>query len=379
MKKYIKAITDHPITPETKQHFLDRETEILELSKIIDIYEGLVIGVTGERGIGKTSIFNILEIPNQEKIIIHILNRDSKMGVLFDIVVGLTTFAENRGDKKSAKIGEKIIDIITKSEDVKTIGFNYFIEFSDSKTHKQMFKFGRITNELKKLIDSICEKTAIVVILDEIDKESKKDILLIIDAIKYAFLHPKATLVVSLPASIYEEYISSKHSASETYNLENIFAHITYIHPMTDSIIAQIINMLFPLRYIEEKAKQLIIFYANGNPRKAKLTLKESGLNAILTGSKKIRAEHVKYVIKKYMKNMIYEMGKKDWVVLTNILPGKKADNVKKISKIMKTTPQSIYKYLDKLEGKGYVIYRNGNIELSRLGILLKEVANQRN
>ncbi len=367
LKDALKSIKDAPIT--AKEEFVDRELEITKLQYAAYIHEGEIIGVCGERGSGKTSLLNITHFSGKEKIVIKIINRESKISIIGDIAEGIYNFFREKNpsaSKKALRVFEKLAFNVREK---KGVGISHILGANIEVEREE--RIYRASQLLKELLEEVGDA---IIILDEIDKEKKEEILLIIDSIKDAFLSNKATLIITLPATIYREYRASKESKEETFNLENVFAEMIMLHPLSPSLIEEIVKRRIGLEYVEKGALEIIVDYAQGNPRRAIRTLKEAGLNALIKGKEKIGEREVIEAIKEDLKYFVQTLGlsEKERKALQSLDPLKKESAAVQLMKkgISKT---SAYRVIAALKEKGLLSEEGGKIKLSKTALYLKK------
>ncbi len=377
-EKQIREIKDLPLNNETKDLLVNRENEMKELQTIVDFYESQIIGVCGERGIGKTTLFNLIKFKGKDKCIIRITDREDKISIILNIIYGIYSYARKRGlrdiEQEALRLYETINTRIGVKKQLGVSTSLVILTYSKEKMRNKV-QLKNITMELKKIINKLALRTKLVVILDEIDKVRKEELLLIIDALKDTFSYNKITLIVSLPYEIYEEYLLSKEGNMETYNLENVFSYMMTLPRLSDDEIEELILKRINKEFITEDALSLIVYYSDGNPRRAVSVLKEAGMLAVTMGKKEINESSVKLVIKKYINVYSKKLGlsETEWKILKQINEGKRSEVVKKLAKKLRRSKQFIYKYIDKLVNKG-MIEEGDIIKLTRRAVLMREL-----
>lgn len=265
---------DRPVT--SRELFVDRSRELDQLEKLTHAF-GDIIGITGQRGSGKTSILNILKPKEGKKIFIVLQEKDSKLDIIIDLTYQLAEQMEN--DSLFAPLKERIGEIksslLSEKEcsEGKEAGISAGIEARINKTESRIetHTIYLIKTRLAELIRILISKTKAILIIDELDKEKKEDIAKILDSIKMYLRNERIVTFVALPPSLSQEYYRSMyHSREETHNLENVLDRITELDAMADSDIRKIIEKRLPEEGIlDHGALELIVEYANGNPRRA--------------------------------------------------------------------------------------------------------------
>ena len=346
LKELVREIADRPLTADQRGLFVDRNEELLSLSQLPEYFEGGIIGVAGERGIGKTTLFNMVRFPGREKVVINVVNRENKLTILGDIIEGLKEYAEKRRIKEMTEQLGSLLSKVQLSAKflLSPVGMEVKLERG-----KGLPSVRELIRELNHVLERLGEKTPIVVILDEIDKEKKEELLLVMDAIKDGFKSNPTTLVVALPYSIYEEFNKATLEASDTYNLDNVFDHIMLIHPLSDSDIESIIHSRMP-SHIAKEAVDAIVQYARGNPRRAVRLLKEAGITALRMGAKEIKRDHVLLSLKRQLKPLVEALGRRALRVLKAM---ETSSSVREAAKKVRVSLPTLYKDLRALERYG--------------------------
>ena len=356
LKHFISNLRDLPITFDNRDLFVDRKKILNELNICIELYKGSIIGVTGERGIGKTSIFNYFT-PEYPKLKINIKNRETKLGVLKDITYAFILFTQDNGMHNASKKLKQILNNIDiREKESLSAGISTIISLNLLKEKEKRLDITNIIDELKSVLEYIVKRTNLVVILDEIDKEEKSELLLILDAIKDCFLDNEITLFVALPGSFSSEYRLSREDSISTYNLENVLKKIIEINILNDTDLFKLVNLRTNNdlhKFIDKAGLDLLTFYANGNPRKFILGLKESGFNAVVKNHSKIIIEDVKNTITPYLKDYLIslKLTETEKNILNNIKDAKLSDLIK-ILESKGYSRQLAHKYIKRLNEK---------------------------
>ena len=361
LRDVIKSLKDRPLSQKEESLFVNRREEMLLLSQIPEYYRGDIIGVAGERGIGKTTLFNLLRFPGSEKVVVKVKNRESKLGVLADITSQLKEFSTQRGWRKASEMLQEILDWLLPT----ALAFS-----SPGASATWKLKRGKDLNkalrDLSKALEELSSKAEVVVVLDEIDKEREEELLLIMDSIKDGFKDNAVSLVVALPHAFYEIYKKGSFLSSDTYNLDNVFDNIFPIKPLSDSDVVEMLRKRGILDYIEEEALELILTYSNGNPRKAIKLVKESGILSVVKGEEKITRSSAKKVGEKYVRAFVEKVGISESEL--RLLKGlEKGKGIKELSRSLNISLPTVYRKLDKLEKWG-LIERSEGVKLTRRG-----------
>ena len=215
---------------------------------------------------------------------------------------------------------------------------------------------------LRGLLD---KEKDLTIILDEVDKERKDELIKVIDNIKYAFEGENTTLLVALPPIIYKEYLLSKASVREVSNLENIFAYMVNLKPLEDKALVEILERRLGnyLRYVEEEAINWALRFASGNPRQFLSVLRE----ATIFAKEKIEGSKVKAIVENYVRLYLLSLNlsQKEKALLLQYSPEWEEflKNVKSARIFSNDT--AIYTYLSRMETKGILRKEGKRIKLN--------------
>ncbi len=362
LRDVVRELKDRPLSQKEEGLFVNRREEILLLSQIPEYYKGDIIGVSGERGIGKTTLFNLLRFPGSEKVIVKVKNRESKLGVLADITAQLREFSSQRGWRKASQmLGELLEWLLPATFSLSHAGASATWKVKEGKD------FNKALRDLSRALEELSSKADVVVVLDEIDKEREDELLLIMDSIKDGFKDNAVSLVVALPHAFYDVYKKGSFLSSDTYNLDNVFDNIFPIKPLSDSDIVELLDKRGILSYIEEDALPLILAYSSGNPRRAIKLVKEAGILSVMEGEDKVNTSSVKKVGEKYVMAFVREtgIGENELKVLEALSKGKTA---KEIAKSLNVSLPTVYRRMEKLEKLGLLSKEGREVKLTRRG-----------
>ncbi|MFN4224352.1 MAG: ATPase, partial [Fervidobacterium nodosum] len=208
----------------------------------------------------------------------------------------------------------------------------------------------------------------ILVIIDELDKEKKEEVLNILDSLKSVLFKDNIVTFVSLPFSIYREYSNDRMRWNESGNLENIFRDMIFLDPLTvEDIKRMILKRIkeYP-DYFEMDALDEIAAFSDGNPRDALWIAQQI---AIINSDKdKISKEVVKESIREIMAKGL----EKTWsfteiqkTILQELInnPLEKSELVKRLEKKIKR--QTVYTYVKRMIDDGVLTENNGMLRVS--------------
>ncbi|MBN2543834.1 hypothetical protein JXI42_13320 [bacterium] len=278
-RKLLNNFNDFPV--QEKNKFIDRESDVDLLEKFSIFYKNKIVGIAGERGIGKTSLLNVISTQEEvTKIIISIEEKESKIEILIDLLFKLAENFIHSEYKEIKKTAEKVIKFIIEEkteERSRKGGLSYFVDFNLGKVEKKSERFIllNVKEALKSLMKEVSEKYKLLLCIDEIDKESLHNFMVIIDSIKNAVRFENINIIISMPPVVYFNYLEGIITKNSSYSLENIFQEIIYLKPLSNEQISTIMRKKL-MKYqdvLPADTEELILDYAMGNPRIAVLTV----------------------------------------------------------------------------------------------------------
>lgn len=265
---------DRPVT--NREFFVDRSKELAELEGFSSAF-GDLVGITGERGSGKTSILNQFTPKEGKKIVILIEEKETKLDILIDLAYQLAGYMEN--DNLFSSLKDKIKQIkhellVESTHSIsKELGVSVGLEgrITRGEAKRESHSIHLVKNKFADLVKLLTSKTKAVLVIDELDKERKEDIARVLDSIKGYLRSSHIVTFISLPPSIFYEYYKSVyHRKEKIHNIENVMDEIVLLAKMTDQDIKQILERrMGKNKIIEDNAVLLILEYADGNPRRA--------------------------------------------------------------------------------------------------------------
>jgi len=297
-EKILEMFIDLPLTDKEKVLFVNRKKELRKMKNTGRFMHSSIYGIAGETGSGKTTLFNILKFPAKEveKIIIPISEKETKEVIIADLLYKLCDkVIQNKQFSDSSNYAKETIDFLAQ-EEVKSrekgIKVGKIIE-GESKwaaQAKERYNLSSIKNRLKKVIHSLTSKSKIVLCIDEIDKERKRDVIVILDSLKDILRSKNLLSFIALPQLMYKQYIEDRTLFFSEGNLENILKDVIPIGTLSDEDIKIMLDkrtQKFP-EVLPKDVKKLVIEFADGNPREALLVCQ----NALL--SKKVAKTYIK-------------------------------------------------------------------------------------
>lgn len=372
IKTLLNELFDRPLDSSCKTLLVNRDNELKKLHNLISYQPLGIYGLCGETGVGKTTVLRLLE--DKFKVFFVVISeKESKEVIIGDLLYKLAMLSKNLDKVKITKKAESILDWVI-NEKTETIGLQggigYILtgEVSKSSSKARRFNLYQAYEILKDLLWTLkSEFGKIVLIIDELDKEKKEDVLQILDSLKQSLLQEDLISIITLPFSIYREYAHDRMRWNETGNLENIFKDMVLIEPLTPKDIQTMI-----LKRLEKHPEVLtrdtyteIVRFSDGNPRDAlwitqQLILDNTKLDRI---DKVAASSSIRKIAKEYV-NRGKSLTKIQWKILREIAdnPGDRATIAKSLSKEVKT--QTTYTYITRLINDGFLVEIDGKIVL---------------
>ncbi|ABS60436.1 ATP-binding protein [Fervidobacterium nodosum] len=372
LKYIIEALFDKPI--DNGDLLVDREKEIEHLNKIAYFQPMGIFGVCGETGVGKTTTLNFINSENAKRFYVLITEKDSKEVIIGDFLYKLSNLALGLKKKEINKVANEAKEFILTEMSQSTsygAGLSVSASFSYGKStvSKKRFNIYTVKDYLDELLSLLVKVYGkILVIIDELDKEKKEEVLNILDSLKSVLFKENIVTFVSLPFSIYREYSNDRMRWNESGNLENIFRDMIFLDPLTvDDIKKMILKRIkeYP-DYFEMDALDEIAAFSDGNPRDALWIAQQI---AIINSDKdKISKEVVKESIREIMAKGL----EKTWsfteiqkTILQELInnPLDKSELVKRLEKKIKR--QTVYTYVKRMIDDGVLTENNGVLRVS--------------
>lgn len=368
IQEVMRMFNDRPLTRQEMDLFVNRFDELNKLKNIGLLVEYSIYGVTGETGSGKSTLFNMLNFSQEEeikKIQINITEKESKEIIITDLLSKLCTHILK--DKELSCVHKKAEEVVNfiREEEIKgrEKGFKLgkIIEGEKKwvRTYATRFTLSTIKARLEEIIKAITRKGKFLFCIDEIDKETKKEVIIILDSLKEILLEQNLVCLIALPQIMYHQYLEDRTGLLKEGNLENILKDIVPLHPLPDEDIYQLLERRtgkFP-EVLPEEIREVVIDFAEGNPREALLLCQNSLLAKHIAPPFKIEdavlgLDDLKIEMEKFVKTFInsLKLSVREHQVLTvisqnNIISkGEILDKVSKTSKIPGSTTHSVIK-----------------------------------
>lgn len=280
-EKILEMFIDLPLKDKEIMLFVNRGKELRKMENTGRFMHSSIYGIAGETGSGKTTLFNLLKFPDKEmeKIIIPISEKETKEAIIADLLYKLCDkVIQNKQFSDSSNYAKETIDFLDQ-EEVKSrekgIKIGKIIE-GESKwaaQAKERYNLTSIKNRLKKVIHSLTSGSKIVLCIDEIDKERKGDVIVILDSLKDILRSKNLLTFFALPQVMYKEYIADKYRFFKEENLENILKDVIPVTKMSDNDIKEMLNRRtreFP-EILPRNVRDMVIELSDGSPREALL------------------------------------------------------------------------------------------------------------
>ncbi len=373
LSELLNYLMDKPIDFHDQRYLVNREREIESLNKIALYQPFGIYGVAGETGIGKSTVLNFVRAKDVFIRMINISLRESMESILYDLVYNLSKSLEDE-----PKISQKAKEIANRlSEEVSIIkgfslGFSMVASanFNIQKNQIPRFNFYAAKESLRELIQLVTNvKGKFALIVDELDKEKKEDVLRILDSLKKELIFDNFVVILSLPYSIYREYGLDRLRWNESGNLENIFKDIVFLSPLNKSDIKELLvkRLSNYIEIIQNDVFDIAADFSDGNPRDAIWIMNKTVFENV--NETKLERKHIlstiDKIIKEYYADQLFLTDNQKLALdrLRNFEgPRDKAVEVLRDSGMKRTTAYSI---IEQLLNKKILIKRNSLIMMS--------------
>lgn len=374
LKIIINNLYDKPLELDRKSFFVNRDKEIDKMSETITYQPQGIYGICGETGVGKTSLLKQFMENDIKSYFIPISEKQNKNTIICDLIYRLSSLISKEDDKKVSDEANKLKEwVITETANSVSLsgGINVIGSAGVSKTASKHKRFNifeakeRLNNLLKKIISG---NSKVLLIIDELDKEKKDEVLLIVDSIKEILFQDNLITIISLPFSIYREYTKDVLRWNEWGNLENIFRNMIFVRPLDEINIREMILKRISSNptILPNDAFYEIYRYSDGNPRDALSITQEIILD---NKDKEITNEDViKTIKKRIIKLMEFSSSFTDlqtkFLKLIAKNPEEKTMVVKK-AEAEGITKSTVYTLINRFLNDGLIKESNGKISIS--------------
>jgi len=277
-EEILNMFNDMPLSKEEEGLFVNREEELTRMANIGRFIEGSIYGIAGETGCGKTTLFNMLRLPPEiQKIVITITEKESKEAIIADLLHKLCLLVvDNRRYKEAALLAEQTTEFLLQEETKareKSIKIGKIIEGESkwAESSRERYNINSLKNRLREIILAITKISKIVLCIDEVDKEAKKDVVIILDSIKDALMFRRLSSLIALPPVMYQQYLDDRDSLFSEGNLENILKDIIPINKMEDNDIREVLERRicqFP-DILSEEIMEIVIKFCRWKPKRS--------------------------------------------------------------------------------------------------------------
>lgn len=374
LKIIINNLYDKPLELDRKSFFVNRDKEIDKMSETITYQPQGIYGICGETGVGKTSLLKQFMENDIKSYFIPISEKQNKNTIICDLIYRLSSLISKEDDKKVSDEANKLKEwVITETANSVSLsgGINVIGSAGVSKTSSKHKRFNifeakeRLNNLLKKIISG---NSKVLLIIDELDKEKKDEVLLIVDSIKEILFQDNLITIISLPFSIYREYTKDVLRWNEWGNLENIFRNMIFVRPLDEINIREMILKRISSNptILPNDAFYEIYRYSDGNPRDALSITQEIILD---NKDKEISNEDViKTIKKRIIKLMEFSSSFTDLQVKFLKLIAKNPEEKSMVIKKAEAegiTKSTVYTLINRFLNDGLIKESNGKISIS--------------
>ncbi|WP_144466157.1 P-loop NTPase fold protein [Bacillus sp. FDAARGOS_235] len=225
--------SEYPIK-DTEQDALNRASfaEKIANSLVKSGEDSLTMGILGNWGSGKSSVYNLIKEKSDENHVIFIEFKPWYFGENNHDIIGLYLLEFLEGIKKVQGYNPEIGKAIKKYADILSSvslrGFGTIISFKEL---VDRFKPGQSTDslsDLKKEIEMLLKDypKRIVVYIDDIDRLEGSEIRMIFKLVRLVADFPKVTYILALDEEVVQKSLSSVYQFEEKGNLEDAKKYI---------------------------------------------------------------------------------------------------------------------------------------------------------
>lgn len=277
-ERLLKRLVDKPLNRNETEFFVDRGEELSALQKILKYYAFGIFGLCGRTGSGKTTLLNMLTEETQKIVRISIIYRDNSDAILYNLLYSLADHFLKDDSKDIQKISQNVKEWLF--EEVSIVrGFSLGLsmmasaDLKSSKAHTPRFNVFKAHDYLQKMLDAAKKHYGKVsLLIDELDKEKKEDVIKILDSLKLELQQEDVLTIVTLPQSIYKEYIHDRLRMDSFGNLENIIKDVVFIRDLENHHVKEMLIKRFSdsLNWFEDLSiLDMLADFSDGNPRDA--------------------------------------------------------------------------------------------------------------
>ena len=367
IREVMELLFDFPVND--REILVDRKDKISYLNDVAEFQPRGIYGICGETGIGKTTVLNFIGSNHHRRFFLKITERENRDAIIADFLYKLSKALLNT---EKSKLAKDSIDFVIRNKTfsksfesgVSSI-FNAKVSRAESKTIG--FNIYEAFDRIESILRTLNRRRKVLIIVDEIDKENKKDVISILDSLKDVLNLENVVTFISLPFSIYREYSRDRMKWNESGNLENIFKDIIFLDPLSREDIEDLIRIrLKKYDYIfSDEILKHISRFSDGNPRDAlwiaqRIIFMNKHKDKIETND---AVETIRKAMKEYF-NFRRPFTEKQMEILKKLKNGPMLK-----SKLIKLLPdlksQTIYTYLRRMKKEGIILEKGSFVDLS--------------
>jgi predicted KAP-like P-loop ATPase len=373
---------DKPLKEKEEDFLVDRKEDIEKLRITAKFQPFGIFGICGETGIGKTTVLNFLKFQDLKVIIVSLTERENKETILYDLLYKISDELAIDKNNKVKQLAKKVREwIVEEVSSIKgfSLGISLFANGSGNfqKSYSPRFNVFNARSKLSELLDTVRKEYGkVLLIVDELDKEEKKDVLNVLDSLKTELHKENLITLFSLPYSIYREYRQDRMRWNASGNLENIINDVTFLSEIKNSEIRELL-----LKRLEENAKwfesdaiEEIVLFSDGNPRDALWMAQKVALDNY--DLKRLTKATCKQSIRKFVKEysgelQLTDIQKKALKALQNTQGGR--EQIIEQMKACSIKHTTAYSTFERLTALGLIIERQNQYVISGKARLLIE------
>ena len=372
--KIVQALVDRPLQSEENHSLINRRKEIRSLELLIKYQPFGIFGISGETGIGKTTVLNVLDSGDIKKLSVSLIHRDNRETILYDLLFSLSNLLKKDSTGKVSAIAKETEEWIVEQVSIikgASLGFSLFGSGGGSIEKQKIPRFNVFAahEKLRTLLETLVMNYGkVLLVIDELDKESKQDVINVLDSLKLELQQDKLMVLFSLPYGIYRDYRQDRMKWNESGNLENVIKDVVFLSELTDSDIRELLlKRLGNLTsWFRPESLEPIVSFADGNPRDAlwiaqKVVFDNAGAKFL---SESDANESVKKIVREYMGDLALTEIQRKTLKVASDFSGNKEEllDLLKSNAIKRTTS---YSTIERLTTLGLLIERNGTYRIS--------------
>ncbi|RLL86628.1 hypothetical protein Y696_11020 [Mesotoga sp. H07pep.5.4] len=188
--KIVRALVDRPLQREENHSLINRRKEIRSLELLIKYQPFGIFGISGETGIGKTTVLNVLDSGNIKKLSVSLIHRDNRETILYDLLFSLSNVLKKDSSGKVSATAKGTEEWIVEQVSIikgASLGVSLFGSGGVSIEKQKMPRFNVFAahEKLRTLLETLVMNYGkVLLVIDELDKESKQDVISVLDSLK---------------------------------------------------------------------------------------------------------------------------------------------------------------------------------------------------